>query len=89
MKKQKQMSPGQKYKMWLDSFYNMRSELKFKGYELNLVRELNLPGFYVVLKELITDKEYKCHISNTCWLSADEFIQQVKMAYGDNSLKMF
>lgn len=77
---QKRISKEQKYKMWLDSFYNMRSELKFKGFELNLVRELNNPSSRIIAKELITGKEYECHISDTFLASADDFIKHIKDA---------
>lgn len=74
----KRISADQRYKMWLDSFYNLRSELKFKGFELNLVRELNKPSSRIITKELITGKEYECHISDTFMVSADDFIKYIK-----------
>ncbi len=76
----KRITAEQRYKMWLDSFYNMRSELKFKGYELNLIRELNKPSSRIIIKELVTGKEYECHISDIFGASTDNFIEYIKSA---------
>lgn len=74
----KRLSRRQKYRMCLDSFYNLKSDLKFKGYELNLVKELNYTSVFFILKELNTGKEYKGHITDTICVNATDFIKVVK-----------
>ncbi len=49
-------------KMLLESFYILKSELKFKGYELTLINGINENYTWVSLKELKTEKFWKFHL---------------------------
>lgn len=72
------------YKVALHSFYVLRSELKFKGYELTLCD--NRVG--VVLKDLKTERTYGCNVYDTMWTTADEFVQiLIPAETGNVSLK--
>ena len=62
------------YKETLESFYILRSEIKFKGHELTLCDD----GVSVKLKDLKTGVTYECNIYQTRWATADEFIQKHK-----------
>ena len=74
----KKKTQEQKYKMYLDSFYILRSELKFKGYELNLIPKLNIRSYNVILKNLSTGMEYEEHLIDTVYTSAEEFIKRAE-----------
>jgi hypothetical protein len=63
-----------KYKDALHSFYNLRSEIKFKGHELTLDDD----RAHVTLKDLKTGKKYTCRIYETMFCDADKFIEWIK-----------
>lgn len=63
-----------KKKVYMHAFYNMKSELKFKGYELKLHQN----NIHIILKDLRDGKEYTAHIMDTIQGDTDSFIKMVK-----------
>jgi len=57
---------------YLDSFYNLRSDIKFTHYQLTLCDD----KVNIVLKDLKTGKEYQSSIYNTPFTSAEDFIKR-------------
>jgi len=80
-KKRKRLTVKQNYEMCLHAFYNLRSEVKFKGHSLTLCDD----KLHIILKDLNTEKEYSSDIFKTMYVDADEFIRNTKESYIDLS----
>jgi len=61
------------YEDFLSIFYILRSDLKFKGYELILVPEINKESTKVIVKQLMTGKKWEMSIDNVL-MDVDSFI---------------